>query len=427
MNIPRAVTFFRFGEPTGVHGLAGAAQDGRSTRSLQPGAKLDVWTRWCFLGWQPSKQTGIARREAGRSGHAGPATAKQKPVDRARNNPQRRLLPVASMLILFGGSAAIAAIHAETNRMEAAGLPATDLGALDNTTAQPDQAAPRARPSWTVAAREATDPDAMPNPGGGDREKRAPPRTSDPRPPASFGEEAGDPFGSTRRQASPSFGNRSGAAWREETRARAVVVDPGHGGDEGGSHGPTGLLEKNVVLDLARAVAESLRRKGYVVYLTRTSDRAMRADQRAAIANYRQADLFLSLHASGVGRPQARGFEVMVSPQPGSVTDDRLWTGAQVKNATESRRWASVLRSTLGQLVSAFDRGVTELPNPVLEAANCPACLLEAASLAWPGEVDLLSTPAGRATLARGIGEAVEAFFPASPTDRAHDIRRREP
>jgi hypothetical protein len=89
--IPRAVAFFPFGETTGVHGLAGAAQDVRSTRSMQPEVKLDVWTRWCFLGWQSSKQTGIVQRETGRSVHAGPATAKQGTLDRARFRVRPRI------------------------------------------------------------------------------------------------------------------------------------------------------------------------------------------------------------------------------------------------------------------------------------------------------------------------------------------------
>jgi N-acetylmuramoyl-L-alanine amidase len=190
-----------------------------------------------------------------------------------------------------------------------------------------------------------------------------------------------------------------------------VVIDPGHGGSSPGTQGPTGLQEKDLVLELAQTVAESLRRKGFLVHLTRAGDRSLRSDQRAAIANYRQADLFLSLHASGVGRPQARGFEVMVPPAPADGTDARLWAGAQVGKAAESRRWGELLRAALGQALTTFDRGVTEIPSPVLEATACPSCLLEAASLAWPGEVELLSTPSGRATLARGIARAAEAFF----------------
>jgi N-acetylmuramoyl-L-alanine amidase len=193
-----------------------------------------------------------------------------------------------------------------------------------------------------------------------------------------------------------------------------VVIDPGHGGDEPGSKGSRGTLEKDVVLDLAQATGEALRREGFEVHLTRTEDRTVSQDQRAAAANYWGADALVSLHASGEGRPQARGFEVMVAPDPGPDTDGQLWFGGQVGKAAESRRLAQALRSALGEVLPTFDRGLTELPNPMLEAAACPCCLIEVANLSWPSDEDMLLTAGGRAAIASAIARAVNAFFRGS-------------
>ena len=206
-----------------------------------------------------------------------------------------------------------------------------------------------------------------------------------------------------------------------------VVIDPGHGGAEPGSRGSGGTLEKDVVLDLARAVEEALRREGYEVHLTRTEDRTVGQEQRAAAANYWGAELLVSLHASGEGRPQARGFEVMVAPDPGPASDGRLWFGGQTGNASGSRRLAEAVRSALGEVLSTFDRGVTQLPNPMLEATACPSCLLEVASLTWPSDEDLLRTSAGRAAIASAIARAVSAFFQDSSGKNAEGTRQRGP
>jgi N-acetylmuramoyl-L-alanine amidase len=198
---------------------------------------------------------------------------------------------------------------------------------------------------------------------------------------------------------------------RREGRGRRVVVDPGHGGQEGGSAGPGGLLEKDVVLELARSVGDALKSRGFDVHYTRTGDHAIGSSQRAAVANYWEADLFLSLHAAGSGRPQVRGFEVFVVPAPDAEVHPRAWQDAQRDWGDQSLRWAKGIREALGHSLPTFDRGVGELPNPVLEAVAAPACLVELGSLAWPRDAEALRTAAGRSAAANAIAEAAEAFF----------------
>lgn len=193
--------------------------------------------------------------------------------------------------------------------------------------------------------------------------------------------------------------------------ARRVALDPGHGGDEPGTRGPRGLAEKDVVLPLAQAAAQKLRERGFEVHLTRSEDRTLGDTQRAAVANYWGAELFVSLHLAGEGRPQARGVEVFVAPEPPPGADPRHWAAGQVSLGTASRRWAELLRGALGQQLATFDRGVSVVPQPLLEAVAAPACLVELGSLAWPQETEFLRSPAGREAVAAAIVRAAETYF----------------
>ena len=78
-----------------------------------------------------------------------------------------------------------------------------------------------------------------------------------------------------------------------------VVIDPGHGGHDQGTEGPHGLLEKDLVLDVAIARGQADRRphEAEVIY-TRTDDTFVPLEGRTALANEKKADLFLSVHAN---------------------------------------------------------------------------------------------------------------------------------
>ena len=78
-----------------------------------------------------------------------------------------------------------------------------------------------------------------------------------------------------------------------------VVIDPGHGGHDVGTHGPSGLFEKDVVLDVAQRLGVLLEeRLGSEVIFTRSDDTYIPLEERTHIANDRKADLFLSIHAN---------------------------------------------------------------------------------------------------------------------------------
>ena len=192
-----------------------------------------------------------------------------------------------------------------------------------------------------------------------------------------------------------------------------VVIDPGHGGGDRGSMAPGAPAEKAAVLPVAQELATQLRKRGFEVRLTREDDRTVTFAERAALANQWKADLFLSLHASGSARPQARGYEVFLAQLSPLATDPRVWSAGQLGFTGESRRWANAVHAEVGRTVASFDRGVREMPSPLLEAITAPACLLEAGNLSWPEDVEVFTKPQARATLAKALGDAVEAFFGA--------------
>lgn len=194
---------------------------------------------------------------------------------------------------------------------------------------------------------------------------------------------------------------------------RRVVVDAGHGGGGGsrGSAGGEATLEQDVVLELSLVTAEALRGAGFAVHLTRSGAAPISTEKRAAVANYWDAELFVSLHAAGDGRPQARGFEVFVTPAPLGGADPQRWDAGQAGRGTASRRWAAALQEALGNTLATFDRGMTQIPSPLLEAVACPAALVEVGTLAWPDDAEVLVTPAGRERLAAAVVAAAEQFF----------------
>ncbi len=114
---------------------------------------------------------------------------------------------------------------------------------------------------------------------------------------------------------------------------RTIVVDAGHGGEAPGAVGPTGLAEKDVVLDvalkLARMIEERLHRK---VILTRDRDVFIPLSERTRIANDNKADLFVSIHANASRRRAAKGIETYLF---GRTTDEAILATAARENETD--------------------------------------------------------------------------------------------
>ncbi len=177
-----------------------------------------------------------------------------------------------------------------------------------------------------------------------------------------------------------------------------IVIDPGHGGRDGGARGGAGTNEKDIVLDVARRAAGLLRRKGVKVRLTREDDRYLSPEARAKLSNAAAPDAFLSLHANSYTGSRASGVETWVA-EPRFAPS----TGA----FTRSRKLAQAVQSALVKTMRARDRGVREGAFIVLRDAKVPAALAEIGFLSNRKEEAKLADPVWRARIAAAVSKAV--------------------
>ncbi len=217
---------------------------------------------------------------------------------------------------------------------------------------------------------------------------------------------------------------------------RRIVIDPGHGGKDPGSYISGGIEEKDVVLSLAKVVADKIHREvGCEVYLTRAEDVFLPLERRTAIANMKKADLFISLHINAHRDSAIHGLETYFL---NVTTDESAVTVAARENATsehnisdlqkilndlllntkihESSRLAhQVQKGMLHQVGSRFnqirDLGVKQAPFYVLIGAEMPAILVETGFITNPRERKRLLTRTYQETLADGIAEGIKRYI----------------
>jgi N-acetylmuramoyl-L-alanine amidase len=229
---------------------------------------------------------------------------------------------------------------------------------------------------------------------------------------------------------------------------RLIVLDAGHGGHDPGAIGPTGLTEKEVVLDVTRRVARMVEegRLGIRVALTRSTDVFVPLRDRTNFANKQRADLFVSIHANAHPRSVSEGVEtyflsseatdnearqvaaiengVVQLESPGSrqktdVLKSILWDLAQSEFQQESSFLAETVQDSMTRSLQLVNRGVKQAGFYVLGGAAMPAILVEIGFLTNPKEEKKLATPEHRAAAARAI------FTGLAEYKRRYDQRMR--
>jgi N-acetylmuramoyl-L-alanine amidase len=221
--------------------------------------------------------------------------------------------------------------------------------------------------------------------------------------------------------------------------ARVVVIDAGHGGIDSGTTGVNGLLEKNLVLDVALRLKKALQQRGYVVHLTREADIYIPLRERVNIARGYQADLFISLHADSNPDPSVNGASVYTLSDSGSDKEAAALARkenqsdviAGVDLAGENSPVASILidlaqrdtmnrssrfaEAVMGQLSKATDILPREPHRAaafvVLKAPDVPAVLIELGYLSNAHDCSQMGTEAWRDATAAAIAEAVDRNF----------------
>jgi len=122
---------------------------------------------------------------------------------------------------------------------------------------------------------------------------------------------------------------------QETAIQKRILIDVGHGGKDSGAIGVNGILEKDVVLNIASAILKLNNKldKPLDIYLTRYSDTLISLSDRTKLAKALKADLFLSLHCNHSDNPNARGVEVYVTNAESKYSDDSTWLAFQLQIA----------------------------------------------------------------------------------------------
>jgi len=216
-----------------------------------------------------------------------------------------------------------------------------------------------------------------------------------------------------------------------------IVIDAGHGGHDTGTIGPTGLMEKDLCLDIAQRLGKIIRQRlpGADVVYTRADDTFIPLEERTRIANESRADLFISIHANSSHDHAARGIETYYlnlkgSPDAMEVAarenataqesihdlEDMVKKIARSEKIDESREFAADIQESLAKRIQKLnktvkDRGVRKAPFVVLVGADMPSILTEISFLSNPADEQLLKKPEHRQRVAEGLYQGVASYL----------------
>jgi N-acetylmuramoyl-L-alanine amidase len=200
---------------------------------------------------------------------------------------------------------------------------------------------------------------------------------------------------------------------------KIIVLDPGHGGADGGAQSPDGILEKRVALDLSQRIAKQMSGP-YRIILTRSDDYRLDTNRRTDVANTNSADLFISIHAAGSFAQAAKGICIYFfnGTNAGKMdnslprTNDQepfpAWDRLQLRHIHTSRLLAKHLKKQLSPLAQTT---ITAAPLLVLRGADMPAVLIEIGYLSNPKDVKALREPRHLDNLAAAITAGIINFF----------------
>jgi N-acetylmuramoyl-L-alanine amidase len=216
-----------------------------------------------------------------------------------------------------------------------------------------------------------------------------------------------------------------------------IVIDPGHGGHDTGTIGPTGLMEKDLCLDVALRLGKIIEQRlpGADVIYTRSDDTFVPLEERTNIANQAKADLFISIHANSSRDTGARGIETYYLNLKGSAEamevaarenataqegvhdlEDVVKKIAQTEKIDESKEFAQDIQDSLSKRIQKSsktikNRGVRKAPFVVLIGADMPSILTEISFLSNPSDEKLLKEPEQRQKVAEGLFQGISSYL----------------
>ena len=234
------------------------------------------------------------------------------------------------------------------------------------------------------------------------------------------------------------------AASERIDRLIVVAIDPGHGGEDPGAIGPSGLKEKEVVLSIALQLRERLNRLPNMrAIMTRDRDFFVPLGERVKKARQVQADLFVSIHADAFLKPHAKGASVFALSQGSASSSTARWmasrenaadlvggvnlkaqdtsilrtlldmsTTAQIK---DSMRLGAEVLGQIGKVGALHKAQVEQAGFAVLKAPDIPSILVETAFISNPEEEAKLANPEYQAQLVKALATGIERYFAKNP------------
>jgi N-acetylmuramoyl-L-alanine amidase len=233
-----------------------------------------------------------------------------------------------------------------------------------------------------------------------------------------------------------------------EHRARVIVIDPGHGGDDPGAVGKGKSLEKDVVLSIARKLRTMLNGKeGYRAFLTRDRDYYVSFKKRLMIAREYGADLFVSIHADAARSRRADGSSVyclstgaasneaakilarsenladvvggVPNGEGNDASDPIILDMFQTHTINQSKAFGAILLGELDAISSPKFENVQEAPFRVLKLPEIPSVLVETAYISNAKEEKLLRSSRFQTRIAETLAHSIMKFLPPLPPEEA--------
>ena len=232
---------------------------------------------------------------------------------------------------------------------------------------------------------------------------------------------------------------------RQIDRLVVVAIDPGHGGEDPGAIGPSGLREKDVVLAVALKLRERINSvPGMRAMLTRDADFFVPLHERVRKARRVQADLFVSIHADAFFTPAARGASVFALSENGATSAAARWMAnkenaadgvggvnvatvkdAQVRRAMLDMSTAAQIKDSLkigrevleriGKVGALHKRSVEQAAFAVLKAPDIPSILVETAFISNPDEEAKLRDGDYQDRLVEALHTGIRRYFARNP------------
>ncbi|HJP67230.1 MAG TPA: N-acetylmuramoyl-L-alanine amidase, partial [Actinomycetota bacterium] len=177
-----------------------------------------------------------------------------------------------------------------------------------------------------------------------------------------------------------------------------IALDPGHGGDDPGSAGPSGLMESWAAEEMTRSLFEALAARGSEPFILREPGATATQGDRARLANERGAEILISMHLAADPDPQVRGARCYYYGRGGYVSQ-------------AGQRLAEIILEELTARLGAIDRGAHPMSVPLLRETRMPAVHVESCFVTNPDEEARLGQPSYRTDVAQAVVAAVERFF----------------